>query len=65
MFLLIGIPAALLDGIIRSFDHFGVTLFTRATLSLLEHGILAIDALGAAISILVRTYRDIKKMLDE
>lgn len=63
MFVIIGVPAALLNVFVDHLGHAGISGFVIKALVALEHFILIVDVLAVAVYTIISTYREIKGML--
>lgn len=63
MFIIIGVPAALLNVFVEYLGHAGISGFVIKALEWLEHFILCVDVLAVGVYTTVSTYREVKGML--
>lgn len=65
IFLIIGLPAVGLGIFVHHLDAIGgVSKFTIATLTFLEHTILVVDSIAVLSYVTISTYREIKEMIN-
>jgi hypothetical protein len=63
LFVVVGLPALLLNLITHRLSSFGASNFTLTILTLIEHAILVFDGLAVLVYIGVSTWRELKDML--
>lgn len=65
LFLIVALPALVLNLLVHQLPAYGVTRFTLAILTLIEHTILIFDGVAVLVYIGVSTWRELREMLDE
>jgi hypothetical protein len=63
LFIVVGLPALLLNLITLHLSSLGANGFTLAVLTLIEHAILVFDGVAVLVYIGVSTWRELKDML--